>query len=107
MKKFLKIVVLCGIVACFGIMPGKISEVNAAQNYVPAYYYANYKFIDDWNEIWNIFRNLTAKKDLELDIDPKVFSELYKHFVRSFPHLTPYYETVYEKCRLLADDLRN
>ena len=106
MKKLIKIVVLCGIVACFGFIPSKISGVKAAESYVPAYYYANYKFIDSWNEIWDIFRNLSAKKDLEMEIEPNTFSNLYRDFVRSFAHLPKYYETVYEKCRLLADDLR-
>ena len=106
MKKLIKIVVLCGIIACFGFIPSKISEVKAAESYVPAYYYANYKFIDSWNEIWDIFRNLSAKKDLEMEIEPSTFSNLYRDFVRSFAHLPKYYETVYEKCGLLADDLR-
>ena len=90
----------------FGIVPVRISEVNAASNEVPAYYYANYKFIDDWTQIWDIFRTIQARKDLWLSIDQSFFSDLYTHFVNSFPHLTSYYKTVYEKCTLLADDLR-
>ena len=106
MKKTLKLLVLCGIVAVFGVMPGKISEVQAAPNNVPAYYYANYKFIDDWNQIWDIFNTIKARKELGLDVDNSMFSELYTHFSNSFPHLISQYKTVYEKCLLLADDLR-
>jgi hypothetical protein len=64
MKKALKVLILCGMVMGFGIVPVRISEVNAASNEVPAYYYANYKFIDDWTQIWDIFRTIQARKDL-------------------------------------------
>ena len=106
MKKTLKFLVLCGMVAIFGIMPSKNSEVNAAPNNVPAYYYANYKFIDDWTQIWDIFRTIQARRDVGFSIDSSMFADLYTHFANSFPHLTPYYKTTYEKCLLLADDLR-
>ncbi|MBO7095214.1 hypothetical protein J6V86_03440 [bacterium] len=87
-------------------MPAKIFEVQAATNNVPAYYYANYKFIDDWDKIWDIFRTIKSRYDLELSINQSMLSELYAHFVKSFPHLTPYHKTVYEKCTLIADELR-
>ena len=106
MKKVFKVLILSGIVAFFGIMPTNVLEVQAATNNVPAYYYANYKFIDDRNQIWDLFNTIKARKDLELDIDRSMFSELYTHFVKSFPHLTAYHKTVYEKCTLLADELR-
>ena len=106
MKKALKVLILSGIVACFGVMPTKILEVQAATNNVPAYYYANYKFIDDWTQIWDLFRTIRSRYELGLNVDNSMFAELYTHFANSFPHLTPYYKTTYEKCLLLADDLR-
>ncbi len=106
MKKALKVLVLWGIVAFFGIIPNNNLEVEAAPNNVPAYYYANYKFIDDWTQIWDLFRTIKSRYELGLDVDNSMFSELYIHFANSFPHLTPYYKTTYEKCLLLADDLR-
>ena len=106
MKKALKVLILSGIVVCFGVTPTKILEVQAATNNVPAYYYANYKFIDDWTQIWDLFRTIRSRYELGLNVDNSMFSELYTHFANSFPHLTPYYKTTYEKCLLLADDLR-
>ena len=106
MKKALKVLILWGIVAFFGIMPNNNLEVEAAPNNVPAYYYANYKFIDDWTQIWDIFRTIQARRDVGFDVDSSMFTDLYIHFANSFPHLTPYYKTTYEKCLLLADDLR-
>ncbi len=106
MKKALKILILWGIIAFFGIMPNNNLEVEAAPNNVPAYYYANYKFIDDWTQIWDIFRTIQARRDVGFEVDSSMFSDLYIHFANSFPHLTPYYKTTYEKCLLLADDLR-
>ena len=82
MKKVFKVLILSGIVAFFGIMPTNVLEVQAATNNVPAYYYANYKFIDDRNQIWDLFNTIKARKDLELDIDRSMFSELYTHFVQ-------------------------
>ena len=66
MKKALKILILWGIIAFFGIMPNNNLEVEAAPNNVPAYYYANYKFIDDWTQIWDLFRIDKCNFDLNL-----------------------------------------
>ena len=106
MKKALKVLILTGMVVYFGVVPSKILEVQAATNNVPAYYYANYKFIDDWNQIWDLFRTIKSRYELGLNVDNSMFSELYTDFSNSFQYLTPYYKTTYEKCLLLADDLR-
>ena len=105
MKKAFRILILWGIVALFGIMPNNYSRVEAAKNSVPAYYYANYKFIDDWIEIWDLFRTIKSRYELGLSVDNSMFAELYTHFANSFPQLTQYYKTTYEKCLLLAEDL--
>ena len=105
MRRFIKGLILCGIVASFSIMPSQVLEVNAAQNNVPDYYYANYKFIDDWNQIRDIFDKMTSRFELGMDISPSYFRELSLHFKRSFPYLTKDFNTVYEKCTLLADGL--
>lgn len=81
------------------------NKVEAAPNNVPDYYYANYKFVNDWNEIWNIFSTIISRQDLWMDVDRSLFSELTMHFNRAFPHLTPDHKTVYEKCTLLSEKL--
>ena len=106
MKKALKVLILWGIVAFFGIMPNNNLEVEAAPNNVPGYYYANYKFIDDWTQIKDLFRTIKARYEQGFSLDTSMFNELYIHFANSFQYLTPDYKTTYERCLLLADDLR-
>ena len=106
MKKALKILVLCGMVIGFCLVPNNVLKVKAATNSVPNYYYANYKFIKDRSQIWDVFDTIKSRYELGLDVDQSLFSELYTHFVNSFPYLTPRYKTVYEKCLILADELR-
>ena len=106
MKKALKVLILWGVVALFGIMPNNYLEVEAAQNNVPAYYYANYKFIDDWNQIKDIFWTIQARISVGFGVEQSMLSELYTHFVNTFPYFPQNYKTTYEKCILLADDLR-
>ena len=105
MKKTFKILALCGMVLVFGIMPSKILEVKAAPNNVPEYYYANYRFINDWNKIRDIFDELNSRFELGMDIDSSYFRELSTHFRKSFPFLTNDFKPVYEKCTLLAEEL--
>ena len=76
MRRFIKGLILCGIVASFSIMPSQVLEVNAAQNNVPDYYYANYKFIDDWNQIRDIFDKMTSRFELGMDISPSYLENL-------------------------------
>lgn len=77
--------------------------VNAADA-VPDYYYANYQFISDWDQIWNIFNSMKSRYDLWLPIEKSYFSDLHTHFTKTFPHLTSDYSATYDKCILLAEN---
>ncbi|MBQ5945307.1 hypothetical protein IJL65_02700 [bacterium] len=61
MKKALKILFLLGVSILSTSIPSTYAQVS---NNVPAYYYANYKFIDDWTQIWDIFRTIQARRDV-------------------------------------------
>ena len=87
------------------LIPFTNAQVTISSNNVPKHYYANYEFVDDWEKIRDLFRTIRSRYDLDMDIDSNMFSELYNHFNKSFPHLTKDYKTVYEKCLLLANDL--
>ena len=61
MKKTLKKLILCGMIMGFCIIPTENLQIKAAENNVPDYYYANYKFADDWNSILTWFTKAKAK----------------------------------------------
>jgi hypothetical protein len=82
-----------------------ISSRNSTNNNVPSYYYANYKFADDWEAIFDWFTKAKAKYSVGQDVSTSEFVALSKHFNKTFPHLTKDYSMVYEKCTLLADSL--
>jgi len=82
-----------------------ISSRNSENNKVPDYYYANYKFADDWDAILDWFTKAKAKYSVGQDVSTSEFVALSKHFNKTFPHLTKDYSMVYEKCTLLADSL--
>ena len=101
MKKTIKTLLLC-FLAVFGVTSIAQAQVKSSTNTVPDNYYANYKFINDWNQIWDIFNAMKSRNSLGMSIDSSYFSDLYTHFSRSFPHLTKDYSATYEKCLLLA-----
>ena len=109
MKKFKKILILFGILACWGLFYSasaqNISSMNYRYNNVPNYYYANYRFINKWNDIRDVFSTIKARNDLGLDVDTTYFQRLYWDFVDSFGHLTRDFQTIYEKCNALALEL--
>ena len=85
------------------------SNVFAAdvENKVPDYYYANYKFSDDWDAILEWFSKANAKYSIKQELSSSEFAELSQYFRKVFPNLTQDYGSVYEKCTLLADSLAN
>ena len=110
MKKFIRpLVSIAIIVAVFAslVFAQVISYKNSAHNNVPDYYYANYKFNDDWEAILDWFTKAKAKYSVGQDFSTSEFAELSRHFDRTFPHLTKDYSTVYEKCSILAKSLAN
>lgn len=110
MKKFIRPLVLIAIIiAGFAslVLAQVISSKNSAHNNVPDYYYANYKFNDDWEAILDRFTKAKAKYSVGQDFSTSEFVELSRHFDRAFPHLTKDYSTVYEKCSILAKSLAN
>jgi hypothetical protein len=82
-----------------------MSSRNSKNNEVPDYYYANYKFIDDWNEMTDWFVKARAKYSLGQEFSTSEFAELSEHFDRVFPYLTKDFASTYEKCSLLAKSL--
>ena len=102
MKKALKILVLFGVGLLCSSIPGTYAQIA---NYVPDYYYANYKFADDWDAILEWFTKAKAKYSVDQSFSTSEFVALSKHFKKVFPHLTKDYSMVYEKCTLLADSL--
>ncbi len=105
MKKFVS-VVLKSLIA--GIIVSNlwiIQTPSVSAQSVPDYYYANYKFVKNWDELWDIFSTLQARQQLGLDIDVDLFSDLTKDFENSFKYLPQDYKTTYEKCLLLSENL--
>ena len=80
---------------------------SAVENNVPDYYYANYKFSDDWDAILEWFTKANAKYSIKQEVSSSEFADLSQYFRKVFPHLTQDYGSVYEKCTLLADSLAN
>lgn len=106
MKKLLKPLISVGIVVFCGLISLTLAQVissrNSKHNNVPDYYYANYKFADDWEGIIKWFNTVKAKYSVDEDIPPSEFAELAKHFDVVFPNLTKDFSVDYEKCSLLA-----
>ena len=107
MKRTLKKLFLCGMIIGFCIIPTENLQINAAKNNVPDYYYANYKFADDWDAILDRFTLAKAKYSTDNEIPTSDFENLAKYFDNVFPHLTKEYSSVYEKCKILANNLAN
>lgn len=109
MKKFKKILILFGILACWWLFYSAsaqhISSMNYRYNNVPNYYYANYRFINSWNDIWDVFNIINARNDLGMSVDTSYFSRLYSDFRNSFDYLTQDFKTIYQKCLALASQL--
>lgn len=96
-------VLIGALLCCIGIS-GTRAQVA---NYVPTYYYANYKFVDDWDSMLTWFNKAQAKYSLSVDFYPSEFAELSRYFDRIFPHLTKDYSVVYEKCSMLSRAMSN
>ena len=111
MKKFVRPLISLAIVVTAGfaslVLAQVISSKNSTYNNVPDYYYANYKFNDDWEAILDWFTKAKAKYSIGEPFATSEFAELAKHFDRVFPYLTKDYSTVYEKCSILAKSLAN
>lgn len=109
MKKFTKIMILFGMLICWGVFSfvhaQNISSINYRYNNVPNHYYANYRFIGSWNDIREEFNVIKARNDLDLDVDTSHFRKLYLAFTNSFKYLTQDYKTIYEKCLALSREL--
>ena len=105
-KKTLKLFLLVVLVALLrNIQNNNHIFAQTEKNKVPDYYYANYKFADDWDAILDRFTKAKAKYSVNQDIPTSEFAQLAQHFRKVFPNLTKDYSLVYEKCQLLADDL--
>lgn len=89
----------------FCIIPTENLQIKAAENNVPDYYYANYKFAEDWDSLLTRFTKAKAKYSLGQEFSSSEFTELAQHFDKVFPNLTQDYASVYEKCTLLANSL--
>ena len=76
------------------------TNVNAL-NEVPAFYYANYKFIKDWDEMWSTFDAIKSRDSLNKSIPSSYYTELLTHFNNSFPYLTEEFKSTYNNCRIL------
>lgn len=110
MKKFIKLVVLFGILFLwiFDYTSSQfISSRNSANNEVPDYYYANYEFIEDWEKMTDWFVKAKAKFSVNQSFSTSEFAELSKYFDNVFPHLTKDYASIYQKCSILAKSLSN
>ena len=109
MKKTLKFLVLYGMLACWVLVSTVSAQVissrNSKYNNVPDYYYANYKFVDDWNAIIDWFSEVWAMYSIDQEIPQRKFAELAKYFNTVFPNLTKDYAKTYQKCSLLANSL--
>jgi hypothetical protein len=103
MKKTLKTLLFFGLLVLGFYNPVSNAQVTNPINNVPDYYHANYQFIDDWNRIWDIFKEIRSRYDINMSIDSSYFRELHTHFQNSFKYLVKDYSTVYEKCTLLAE----
>ena len=109
MKKILRSLVLSFIVIFWSLtslaLAQVISSKDSVNNNVPDYYYANYKFADDWGAILDWFSEVWVKYSVWWDIEPAKFRELSDYFNNVFPNLSKDYSNVYHKCSALANSL--
>lgn len=109
MKKIVKALSLFGFLVCGMIVSFSTAQVisskNSANNKVPEYYYANYKFIDDWTAVLDRFTSAKARYSTNQEIPSYEFVKLSKYFDNVFPNLTKDYTTVYQTCSILAKNL--
>ena len=78
---------------------------QTVENKVPDYYYANYKFAEDWNAIWEWFTKNIAAYSIGQEIPSSEFVRLSEYFQKVFPYLTKDFAATYEKCTILAKNL--
>ena len=105
--KSFKVLSLWVLLIIWFVIPSS-NEVEAqAGNAVPEYYYANYKFVDSWDKMWDVFDEIISRQQVDMDVGSSYFSDLNRYFKQSFPYLTPDFKTTYRKCELLAESLSN
>jgi len=102
MKRLFKSLFLIGVILTCTTIPDTYAQVA---NYVPDYYYANYKFNDDWEAILDWFSDVGAMYSVGAEIEQSKFKELSEHFDKVFPNLIREHSDVYQKCSVLARSL--
>ena len=111
MKKFIRPLISLGIVIIGSITSLSLAQVissrNSASSTVPEYYYANYKFADDWDAILDWFSVVGAMYSTDTSIPSSKFVELNEHFDKVCPNLNETFNDIYYKCSLLAQNLAN
>ena len=111
MKKLIRPLISLSIILVGGFASLVLAQVISSRNYqynnVPEYYYANYKFADDWEAILDWFKKIQARYSLDMDIPSSDFGEFARHLDIVSPHLTKDFSVVYEKCSLLARSMSN
>ena len=109
MKKFMRLLISLGIVIIGSfaslVLAQVISSRYSDKNNVPDYYYANYKFNDEWLKLLDWFKNANAKYSVGQEISSSEFMELSRYFDKVIPNLPDDFGTIYKKCSLLADSL--
>ena len=78
---------------------------QTTENKVPDYYYANYKFAEDWSAMWEWFTKNMAAYSIGQEIPSSEFVKLSQYFQKVFPYLTKDFASTYEKCSILAKNL--
>ena len=84
-KKTLKLFLLVVLVALLrNIQNNNHIFAQTEKNKVPDYYYANYKFADDWDAILDRFTKAKAKYSVNQDIPTSEFAQLAQNFRKVF-----------------------
>lgn len=81
--------------------------IAQAPSPIPAYYFANYAIVDQWQDILTMFTTIDAAKNTGTDLDESFFADLYNHFEDVFVHLPQEGEfaVTYEQCRITSSNL--
>ena len=103
-KNSLKLLLVATLVMVWNVPNNDVFSA-AVRNDVPDYYYANYKFANDWEAILDRFSEVSATYSVGWEIWSAKFRELSDHFDKVFPHLTRNFSDIYHKCSALANSL--
>lgn len=105
MKKGIRALALL-LMMIFGAWALVQAQVNSTSNNVPDYYYADYRFSDSWDGIWDIFNEEIIPSDkANVGVDAALFAKLNTYFDTAFPYLHKKFATVYRTCSLFATKL--